>query len=74
MQKVDLSVKYIDIKELSKWDINPRVISDKGLKDLKHKIEKYPKFMEARPILVNISKDKPNEKIVFTCRPVQVHK
>ena len=65
MADVENVVKYIPIDRLTKWHINPRTITDKALNDLKYKINKYKFFMEARPILVNIKKDKPNELIVF---------
>jgi ParB-like chromosome segregation protein Spo0J len=58
-------VQYIDINKLSKWEINPRTIDEKSLEILKSKIKKYSFFLEARPILVNVKKSKPNQLIVF---------
>ena len=63
MKNVKNMVKYVEVNKLSKWDINPRIISEQALNDLKYKITKYPLFMEARPILVNV--DKTNQLIVF---------
>ena len=61
MKNVKNMVKYVEVNKLSKWDINPRIISEQALNDLKYKITKYPLFMEARPILVNV--DKTNQLI-----------